>query len=203
MIKKINPYSSHIIIALALGGLFMLIYLITKIYRVGDGSEYYALFYAWSETFRPWMSDSAYAAYEKFLQIGSVNHGVSAERLKAAFPALDSDFNHFWFYSLLSYLASVPFKAIGVDLNAHSSFMLLHYLLLVTLFSVLYHLYKWQGVAAAFILVLTSPLIWYLNKVHTEFFTVILILLSFAFIQKNNISGVLFFLGLHPPKIFL
>jgi len=68
--------------------------------------------------------------------------------------------------------------------------------MLVTLISVFYHLYKWQGVVAAVILVFTSPLIWYLNKVHTELFTVVLTLLAVALIQKKQYLWGAFFLGL-------
>ena len=56
--NKINLYSPYIIIALA-SGLVFLFFSSLSVYRVGDGSEYYALFYAWSDTLRPWMSDSA------------------------------------------------------------------------------------------------------------------------------------------------
>lgn len=196
---KINLYSPYLIFVLALGAIFLFIGLL-PIYRVGDGSEYYALFYAWSDTLRPWMTGSAYVAYEAFSQNQNIIGVVPADLLSRAFPALNvaetSDFNHFWFYSLLSYLASVPLKAFGIDLDAHNSFLLLHYLLLVTLISVFYYLYKWKGVVAAVILVFTSPLIWYLNKVHTELFTVVLTLMAVALIQKKQYLWGAFLLGL-------
>lgn len=31
--------------------------------RIGDGMEYYALFFAWTETLRPWMNEVSFSAY--------------------------------------------------------------------------------------------------------------------------------------------
>ena len=71
--------------------------------RVGDGSEYYALFLAWRAGGRPFMTDAAWAAYEALYAGRSVDGLVAPHDLVRAFPALvqgaTADFNHFWFYS--------------------------------------------------------------------------------------------------------
>jgi hypothetical protein len=66
--------------------------------RVGDGSEYYAMFYAWDEGQRPWMDTAANAAYDK-LQSGTEVVGlVTRPWFYEAFSELrvgaTTDFNH-------------------------------------------------------------------------------------------------------------
>ena len=125
-IKEIAPY-----LYLSIGLLFIFI-LFGKITptRVGDGSEYYALFYAWDVTLKPWMTSISYDAYEKLYSLHLINDLMPREWIENAFPALKigatGDFNHFWFYSFLAFLCAKTLSLIGFDLQIHESFLALH-----------------------------------------------------------------------------
>lgn len=84
---------------------------------VGDGNEYYALYYAWLDTHRPWMSPSSYASFQALVDRREVLGLLSAERLAVRFPDLHvgitADFNHFWFYSFLAFAVSGSLQVLG------------------------------------------------------------------------------------------
>lgn len=167
---------------------------------VGDGNEYYALYYAWLETHRPWMSPSSYASFQALVDSREVLGLLSAEHLAATFPDLlvgkTADFNHFWFYSFLAFGVSGPLQVLGIFLSAHQSFLLLHFTLLLVVFITLYRLYDWQGIAAATIMTMISPMLWYLDKVHTELFTFVFALLAVAFVHRRRFLAGAFCLAM-------
>lgn len=186
----------YILIAVALGLYFYILSSIVT-YRVGDGGEYYALYFAWIDTFRPWMSAQSFSAYHDFVEHSGILHQVPSEALAQAWPELrvgeTADFNHFWFYSFLAFIVSAPLHILGLSPSAHSSFLVLHFTLLLALFFVLYRLYGWRGLAVAVIMTFLSPMLWYLNKVHTELFTYVFSLLAVALIFKHHyLAGSLF-----------
>jgi hypothetical protein len=162
--------------------------------RVGDGSEYYALFIAWQETFRPWMSVISFDAYERLYSSNQIIGLVTREWLVNAFPALKlgitADFNHFWFYSFLAFAISKLFSLVGLSLTFHSSFLTLHFTLVTFTAIVAFHFYSWRGLLVFLILTLASPMLWFLNKVHTELFTYCLTLSAIIFVySKSYLSG--------------
>ena len=186
--NRIHPLIPYVSISVALALIYFYLSMHTT-YRVGDGSEYYAMYYAWLDTFRPWMTVEAYASYQRLVDRHEIVGMVSSEHLTAAFPSLrvgeTADFNHFWFYSFLAFALSVPFQLIGFHLQAHHSFMFLHYVMTLSVILTLLRLYGWIGFVVAVIIVLLSPVVWYMNKVHTELFTVIFSLFAVAFVHRN------------------
>jgi len=169
----------YLCICLALLVLFLVMARFPSI-RVGDGSEYYGLYYAWSVTLRPWMTVAAYDAYGTLVASGKVIGVVSQEMLVDAFQALrvgaTSDFNHFWFYSLLAFLCGKLASLLGIGLSVHASFLALHCALLSGTAAIAYHYYRWKGVVAVAMMLLVSPVFWFIDKAHTELMTVCLVL---------------------------
>lgn len=186
--RRLYPLVPYALIAVGLGLVFVALSKLTA-FSVGDGNEYYALYYAWLDTFRPWMSPPSFASFQELVSRYEIGNLITAEQLAARFSILHvgetADFNHFWLYSFLAFGLSAPLQALGVSLQAHQSFLLLHYALLLGMFVTLFRLYRWQGLAAAVIMTLLSPMLWYLNKVHTELFTVVFTLLAVAFVHRR------------------
>ena len=124
--------------------------------RVGDGSEYYAMFLSWAETRRPWMTAPAFDAYERLVASNQINYMVPRDWLEGVFPALrlngQADFNHFWFYSLLAYLAAAGLGIFGVPVGVHQGFLLLHLGLLLASLAMAARLLGTRGVLAVAVL---------------------------------------------------
>lgn len=165
---------------------------------VGDGAEYYALFYAWKETVRPWMTLQSFDAYSNFIASKEVAAFTSREQLEKTFEMLKvnqtQDFNHFWFYSFSAYLFSKTFSLIGIDISAHNSFLFLHFGLLFLTASIAYRYHKLAGVVTFFVMTFASPIVWYLNKAHTEVFTFTLTVAAvIVFISNRYFLSALFF----------
>ena len=184
--RQISPY-------LAIAIFFMLVFgwlcQVTP-QRVGDGGEYYALFFAWAETLRPWMTQESFNGYETFFLKSSVAGLNPRESLESAFPALHlgatSDFNHFWFYSFLAFLSSKLIFGFDLQHEPHKSYLLLHFMLLLITASISYRLFKMRGLAAFLIMTLTSPIVWYFDKVHTELFTYCMVLISIMLMRQDR-----------------
>lgn len=168
--------------------------------RVGDGSEYYAMFYAWSAAWRPWTTAASHAAYDALLHSGTVGGLVTRDWFDTYFGALHigatTDFNHFWFYSLLAVLCQKLLLLVGVHLAPHASFMLLHALLVAATFGLAWRHYRWHGLAVIAMLIFGSPVVWYLNKVHTEVFTVCLLLLAMMQMHRARYASASLLLAL-------
>ncbi len=150
--------------------------------QVGDGSEYYGLFCAWDAAHRPWMTSMAYDVYERLYSSGSITGMVPRESLENRFPTLKigstADFNHFWLYSFLAFICSKAASLIGIKLQVHESFLMLHYLLLLGTSAISFLLFKWRGLSVVLLMTFVSPMLWFLDKVHTELFTYCLVLSS-------------------------
>ena len=191
-----NNYIVYFII-LCLSALVFLPVCFSERNRVGDGSEYYAMFLAWSECHRPWMTESSFKAYDDLCKENRISGLITVDDLRNAFPSLrvagTADFNHFWFYSLLAYFASLILKIVTASCGVHSAFLFLHYILLTSVFLYAFYSFKWRGVVVVAILTFSSPILWYLDKVHTELFTYCTVLLSVMFVyNKKYLSGALF-----------
>lgn len=144
--------------------------------RVGDGSQYYAMFFAWAETLRPSATDRSGAIYDAYVaNHPEKGHFRSHEKLEKMFSLLSQkegfDFPHFSFYSLLAALYYWPLKVFGADVGL--SFNLLH---LSLIFIAAMAAHKKLGPLAAsclIVMVISSPALWFINKAHPEFFVVI------------------------------
>lgn len=193
-IKKITPY---IYIGLGLIIFFLIVGRFTPI-RVGDGSEYYALFYAWDTTFRPWMTSTAYDAYGNLFSAHEITGLISRNALEGRFPALISgntaDFNHFWLYSFLAFISAKFASLVGINLSVHGAFLMLHFLLIFMTISIAYRYYKLQGVFIVVLMTFFSPILWFTGKVHTELYTYCLALSGIIFLYaKKNLPSALMF----------
>lgn len=196
-IKNVAPYL-YIILGLLI--VFFFNFRMFNPLRVGDGGEYYALYYAWDTTSRPWMTSIAYDAYEKMYASHSIRDFVSRDVFENLFPALKlgvtGDFPHFWFYSFLAFLCAKLLSLIGITLQVHKSFLVLHYILLLITTSISYRFYRWNGVLVVLLMTLISPMLWYLDKVHTELFTYCLVLSSIILICAKKYLPAALFLAL-------
>jgi hypothetical protein len=168
--------------------------------RVGDGAEYYGLYYAWEVAHRPWMSAPAYDAYAALFGSGDIIGLVTRDQLASAFDKLrvgaTSDFNHFWFYSLLAFVCGKAAALIGIKLSVHGCFLALHSLALTGTAALAYRHYRWRGVLAVALMLLVSPLLWFIDKVHTEFLTICLVLASVILLSAQRYLGAALLIAL-------
>lgn len=158
--------------------------------RVGDGMEYYAMLFNLAEFHQPfstpesWDFYDKYAAerrrmgfipYEKFLKI---YHNLYWPYLAGA------DFPHFWFYSFLV----VPFYYVTklLHIDAAYGFTFFH-LFLVFLGAKIAEKELGPKAALTFILfIIFTPALWYVNKAHTEFLTIVLTTIAAIFLWKEK-----------------
>ncbi|MET0319718.1 MAG: hypothetical protein ABW069_03240 [Duganella sp.] len=189
LVRDARPYFMIVlavaVLFLALGGL--------PAQRVGDGAEYYAMFHAWTAAWRPWTTPASQAAYDALLAGGSVTDLVPRAWFDASFGALrigaTTDFNHFWFYSLLAALVHALARLVGVHLSPHASFLLLHAVLVAATLAAGYRCHGRRGVAVVGLLLFASPMVWFLDKVHTELFTVCLLTLGMLAMGRLRLAA--------------
>ncbi len=147
----------------------------TQPVRVGDGSEYYAMAVAWSETHRPFMTETGWKYYDQLYRSNAIPGISGTESLRGFAPELTTnggqDFPHFWFYSLGAAVIAEMADYAGINIPIHNPFLLWHCALLALLLVIAMREYGWRGLLAALLLTFLSPAFWYLDKVHTEFFT--------------------------------
>ncbi|CAD6509510.1 hypothetical protein LMG27952_00284 [Paraburkholderia hiiakae] len=148
--------------------------------RVGDGSEYYALYLAWKDTLRPFMTPASWAQYDALVKTGAIDSMVPLRQLVNQFPALrlgaTADVNHFWAYSGLAALLSALPAVVSIKLAPHSAFLLTHAVLFALVSVMALRLEGGKGLGGLLLVTFFSPMIWFADKVHTEFFTFCLVL---------------------------
>lgn len=158
--------------------------------RVGDGSEYYALFLAIRENSHTWMTTFSWKLYEDLIASNSIRALIPLDPFQDFFPALKlgatADFNHFWVYSLISAGLSKGLSLFGIHAGIHQSFLIQHALLFMAAILVAVRASGQRGFYAAILLTLSSPIIWFADKVHTEFFTYCLVLCCVILVQKRS-----------------
>lgn len=172
--------------------LFFLLTLKLPPQRVGDGSEYYALYYAIHDGHRTFMTEPAWAKYDHLHDDRKIAYLVDTDSLRAVFPALSqrsgADFNHFWFYSAMAAILGSWLAAIEGD--PHTAFLFLHALLAASLTYLSARFYGKSGVLAVAITIIGSPIFWFVDKVHTEFFTFTSIAAgTILFVQRRYLSA--------------
>lgn len=168
--------------------------------EVGDGSEYYALSLAWKNTLRPFMTETSWTEYGRLVDSGQVMELQTVRDLKNTFPALSlgatADFPHFWFYSLCAAIVAEIGNIIGITIPTHASFLIVHCCFLATMLVIAWQCFRWRGLAATSMLTFLSPIIWYLDKVHTEFFTYCVTTSAVIFFLRKRYVAAAFFLAL-------
>lgn len=155
--------------------------------RVGDGSEYFLMTIAIAETGRPWSSPKAEREYSLFRQkqdgsfltvpeLNRFSHDLTLDNQK--------DFPHFWFYSLLA----VPFYLFLQNVSGGEvhCFTLLHLTLMGLLLVVASQQFGRRGIVVASLICLASPVLWFIDKGHTEFFTVTVATVGIIYFLKQK-----------------
>ncbi|WDM75907.1 hypothetical protein ACCQ13_02400 [Xanthomonas sp. NCPPB 1638] len=152
--------------------------------RTGDGSEYYAMEMAISIEHRPYVQGKTWAAYEQQRISEKIRGLQSADDLKDYYKRLTvnggTDFNHFWFYPASAAIIGQAGQMIGLSKDPHDHYMLLHAVLVSSLILLCFGLQGLRGGLAAALILFASPALWYVNKVHTELFTITLTTASLA-----------------------
>lgn len=177
--------------------LFIPVVFFSRPVQVGDGSEYYALFLSWQSTGRPFMTDASFTEYSRLVDSARIIGLVGVSELKESFPGLragsTADFNHFWFYSLCAAGLAKAISLIGITIPIHVAFLGLHCLLLAGMLIIAWRSFGWKGLIAAGLLTLLSPIVWYSDKVHTEFFTYCVTTSAvILFLKKRYLASALF-----------
>ena len=190
----------HFFIAIFTSAIFFLVCNSLAPVRVGDGAEYYGLFLAFKSGMMPWMTPQAYEQYNELIQSGGIFGMVPPLDLQNAFSMLrvgdTSDYNHFWFYSFIAFICYKVFLVAGLSLKVHQSFMVLHAILFFIVLSAALRFYGWRGAITVLVLTFGSPILWYVDKVHTEFFTFTLTLTAIILIGAKRYLSSSFFLAL-------
>lgn len=197
LLSLLKEIRVDLLIVLSCIGIFIPFLFFSQPVRVGDGSEYYALSTAWSSTHKPFMTEESWKIYDQLFDSGSITGLVDSSSLKVWWQSLmlgpTYDEPHFWFYSLCAAVISEFGDLVGVRIPIHSSFLLFHCILLASLLIVAWRNFGWKGLVAAIILTFISPIIWYFNKVHTEFFTYCLTTSAvILFLKRKYLHSALF-----------
>jgi hypothetical protein len=169
--------------------------------RVGDGSEYIAMFLAITQEHVPWMDSGSWNTYSNLVASGKIPYLVDSAALMQAFPELSAipgqwDFNHFWFYSACAAAVSFFLSILGLGTSPIYGFLGLHFVLTVMLLVSANRKFGILGLASALLLIFASPLMWFTNKIHTEYFTVSLVGLAVISILSNEFMKATIFLAI-------
>jgi hypothetical protein len=118
--------------------------------------------------------------------VSSLGPGYGGPPLESAFPASyltgddgRVDLNHFWFYSMLAVPEVWLLEAIGV--KSYYAFTLLNIGLLLTALWVASARLDWP----ALMLLFMSPIIWWIDKPHTEIFTFSMLTIAMTLIVER------------------
>ncbi len=158
--------------------------------RIGDGWEYLVMACNWARNFTPWVGRDALVACAR-------ETDWPVEQALAGFirhPQVGYDPFHFWLLSLLAAPFSALCRAVGA--SQFYAFPLLH---LAITFGVAWRLIRALGQARAaclLLIMISSPLIFWSNKAHSEFFVVSGVLLAFAVLYQGRKLEAAFWLGL-------
>lgn len=140
---------------------------------IGDGGEYLSQALNFAALNRPSLGRQAIPQIERqVIDVAPPLSDWSIERASIAGHDRRRDFLHFWFYALLA----TPFmwitQALGV--SPLHAFTALNLLLLGTAL----HLALPRAGTTVSVLLFASPLVWWLDKAHTEVFTVALLTIA-------------------------
>ena len=147
--------------------------------RVGDGTEYMAMAMNMAELRPPSVTASDIADIEsKFQAMGNYSQSTLRNDIFLR-PDGRQDFPHFWFYSALA--APEVRIAETVGINPAYAFAFLNAALLAAAF---YLVVKRLPVSITFLLFF-GPVIWWVDKAHTEPFTFSLVAIAFVLLREK------------------
>ena len=141
--------------------------------RVGDGYDYYVMLFSVAESLTPYTTDRAGDVFEAYA--ATRPDWTGPRQYDRACPVTE----HFWLYSWLAALFYWPLKGCGLD--AGLSFNCLHVALLLVAARIVHRNLGPPAVLGLILLVIFSPLLWSINKAHTEFFTVMTATVGMAY----------------------
>lgn len=179
-----NPTTRRIAI---IAGLIAMLSLVatSKPVRVGDARDYMALALRLSNLGRPAMYPDEIKDVETEM-VNSLGSGYGGPPLESAFPASyltgddgRVDLNHFWFYPMLAVPEVWLLKAVGV--KPCYAFILLNIALLLTALWVASSSLNWP----VLLLLFMSPIIWWIDKAHTEIFTFSMLTIAMTLIVER------------------
>jgi hypothetical protein len=168
-------------------GLIVLLSLVgtSRPVRVGDARDYMALALRLSGLGRPAMYPDEIKQLETKM-VDSLGPEFGGPPLESAFPAPyltgddgRVDLNHFWFYPMLAVPEVWLLDAIGV--KPYYAFTLLNIGLLLTALWVASAWLDWPALMLVFI----SPIIWWIDKAHTEIFTFSMLTIAMTLIVER------------------
>jgi hypothetical protein len=169
-----NGLASQLVFASLLVGLTVFLVVLCKpAPRVGDGMEYLLMTMAICEKGQTFADQDVGRVYESFRR-DSVEGYIPFSDLQIAFASLsrngEIDFPHFWFYSFLASPFYLFLKCIGGPVDY--CFVLLNICLLGLFVSAARSQFGNVGAIVAAAISLASPALWFIDKGHTEFFSV-------------------------------
>jgi len=184
-----NIYSWLLIAALA----FICLVKPGPVVRSGDSLEYVSMLVSWAEFGRPYVTSDSTKTMEKRLgQVPEPGESSFFKSFKERFPSLlkngmEMDLPHFWFYSLAASVFYHPVRLLSLDIGL--AFMLLHLLIVAAGFLVVRRALGRAAGLCLLLLIVFSPLVWFVNKVHVELFTVVLVCAGSALLAAENWAG--------------
>ena len=153
--------------------------------RVGDGTGFYVMFFAWAENGTPYSTDRA---GEKFVEyVKPRPEWTGQQHYSRGWPIREdgtADDGHFWLYSMLAAIFYWPLKLLGTDVGL--SFNCLHVALLYVAVVLVHRRLGPAAACSLVVLAVASPVLWYANKAHTEWFTVVLGSLGAAYLVAGR-----------------
>ena len=158
--------------------------------RVGDGEEYYLTLISVAENLTPYTTDRTGQIYDDyFLSKGrsptfSCYSSVKGNRAVLPTEPGQVEFQHAWFYSSLAAVFYWPLKWAGQDIGL--SFNLLHVALLLWVAWLTDKLLGPRATLSLILLVVYSPVFWFINKGHTEFFTVMVTTAAIVYFLRGR-----------------
>jgi len=161
--------------------------------RLGDGLEYCAMLVSWAEYFTPYVTEESCARLEQRMgRISGPERQNFFSWMKRSFPSLlkngrELDLPHFWFYSLAAAVFYWPVRLSSQDIGL--CFMLLHIVLLLAAFFIIKRKLGQAAGLSFFFIIYASPLLWFINKVHVEFFTVMLTLIGITLFVTEDLAA--------------
>lgn len=165
-------------------GLMLVAAALAPLLRTGDAHQYYAMAIALSEQRPPALTGDEVEAYKAWLQSQPAASGFASSVRAVDQPPLIVDgrqeFSHFWLYPLLA----VPAIALTTQVDLHPGYAF------VAVNAILLGLALWQVQraysAVVSLLLLASPLIWFVNKAQVEVFTFSLLCIAMAQARRGR-----------------
>lgn len=159
--------------------------------RTGDAHQYHAMAWALADLRPPALTSGEAAAYKAWLGSQPLASGFPGGVPAVDQPALVSggrqEFSHFWVYPLLA----APFVALVDGQGPHraDAFLILNALLLAV---AVWAIGRWSRLVVA-LLLLGSPLVWFVDKAQVEVFTFASLALAMVAAGRGAYSWAAFF----------